>query len=187
MVRRVKIRLTPLEGVAVIETVPYSDRRGSFARIFCERELAPVLGERNIVQINHSRTVAVGAIRGMHFQHPPYAEMKFVRCIRGSVWDVAVDLRRGSPTLLRWHAETLTADNRRMLVIPEGCAHGFQTLEPDSELIYLHTGFYEPRAEAGVRYDDGRIAIAWPLPRGELSERDLQQPLLAADFPGIAV
>lgn len=176
---------TPIAGVLRVDTVPHADPRGAFARLYCERELADVIGPRRIVQINHSRTAAFGAIRGMHYQHPPHAEMKLVRCLKGRVWDVAVDLRAGSPTFLRWHAEELTPHNARMLVIPEGCAHGFQVLEADSELLYLHTAFYEPQAEGGVRYDDPRLGITWPLPVAELSPRDAGHPPIEPNYRGI--
>lgn len=178
---------TPIAGVAVVETTPHADHRGAFARLFCQQELAPLTGRRNIVQINHSRTTHPGAVRGLHFQHPPHAEMKLVRCIRGHVWDVAVDLRAGSPTFLQWHAEELSAVNARMLVIPEGCAHGFQVLEADSELLYLHTAFYAPEAEGGLRHDDLRLGISWPRTVTDLSERDRSHPLLTADFAGLAL
>jgi dTDP-4-dehydrorhamnose 3,5-epimerase len=176
---------TSIAGVLRVDTVPHADSRGAFARLYCERNLADVIGPRRIVQINHSRTATVGAIRGMHYQHPPHAEMKLVRCLRGRVWDVAVDLRAGSPTFLRWHAEELTPHNARMLVIPEGCAHGFQVLEADSELLYLHTAFYAPQAEGGVRHDDPRLGITWPLPVAELSPRDAGHPKIEPDYRGI--
>ena len=147
-----KLTPTPLPGVMAATSHPHTDPRGSFTRLFCERELAGVLEGRRILQINHSRTAAVGAVRGMHFQRPPHAEMKLVRCLVARVWDVAVDLRADSPTFLHWHAEELSPDNQCMLVIPEGCAHGFQVLAPDSELLYLHTACYVPGAEcAGER------------------------------------
>jgi len=171
----------------VVESEPYTDHRGAFARLFCERTLAAVIGERHIVQINHSRTTAVGAVRGMHFQHPPHAEMKLVRCLRGRVWDVVVDLRAGSPTFLRWHAEELSAESSHMLVVPEGCAHGFQVLEADSELLYLHTTFYTPAAEGALRFDDPTLGIAWPLQVTDLSERDKNHALLTHDFAGLDV
>ena len=177
---------TKLPGVVVVETAPVFDHRGAFARLFCERELSNVIGARHIVQINCSRTVAIGAVRGLHFQRPPKAEMKLVRCLQGKVWDVAVDLRRGSGTLLQWHAEELTPGNGCMLVIPEGCAHGFQALEAESELLYLHTAFYDPDAEGGVRCDDPRLAIAWPLPIADLSQRDRLLPTLDSRFSGIS-
>jgi dTDP-4-dehydrorhamnose 3,5-epimerase len=182
----VNVTQTALPGVAVVETTPFADDRGAFACLYDGRELASVIGGRRIVQINHSRTSRVGAVRGMHFQHPPHAEMKLVRCLRGRVWDVAVDLRAGSSTFLRWHAVELTPGNARMLVVPEGCAHGFQVLEAESELLYLHTAFYVPAAEGGVSCDDPRLGIAWPLPVEGLSARDRGLLPLAHDFSGIA-
>jgi dTDP-4-dehydrorhamnose 3,5-epimerase len=162
-----KILDTPIADLKLAQSAPRRDARGAFMRLFCAQELE--------------------AVRGMHFQHPPHAEMKMVRCLRGRVWDVAVDLRSGSSTFLQWHAQELAQDDAQMLVIPEGFAHGFQVLEPDSELLYLHTAFYHPPAEGGLRYDDSRLAIAWPLPPQDLSPRDLSHPLLGADFTGVAI
>ena len=176
---------TAISGVSVVETSVFTDHRGEFARLFCERELAAAIGDRHIVQINRSRTSSPGAVRGMHYQHPPHAEMKLVRCIKGRVWDVAVDLRSGSPTFLQWHAEELTPQNARMLVIPEGCAHGFQVLEPDSELLYLHTDFYTPASEDGVACDDPQLAISWPLLIVDLSARDRKHPPIPPGFSGL--
>lgn len=180
-----KITPTTISGVMLVETTPHIDPRGAFSRFYCEQELAGLIGNRRIVQINHSRTSAAGAIRGMHFQYPPHAEMKLVRCLRGGVWDVAVDLRTNSPSFLHWHAEELTPENRRMLVIPEGCAHGFQVLEEESELLYLHTAFYISDAEGGLPYDDPRVGIPWPLPITDLSPRDARHPPIKPDFNGI--
>lgn len=180
-----KIASTAIAGVCVAETSYFQDNRGAFARLFCESELADAVGNRKIRQINQSRTAAIGAVRGMHFQRAPHAEMKMVRCIKGRVWDVAVDLRAGSPTFLQHHAQELSAANALMLIIPEGCAHGFQVIEPDSELLYLHTASYAPSAEGGVRFDDPALNIAWPLPVTDLSERDKQHPLLNKNFQGI--
>ncbi|MDG4560243.1 MAG: dTDP-4-dehydrorhamnose 3,5-epimerase [Candidatus Competibacter sp.] len=185
MSSRFEILDTPIPGVKRIRRKPLGDHRGYFERLFCARELQPLLAGRSIVQINHSLTSRRGAVRGLHFQHPPHAEMKLVSCVRGAVWDVAVDLRTGSPTFLHWHAEELTADNARTLLIPEGCAHGFQALEPESELVYLVTTFYAPAAEGGLRYDDPRLAIAWPLPATDLSPRDRTHPLIDAHFSGL--
>ena len=185
MGQRMNIKPTAIRGVMIVETNPRIDDRGAFERLYCEHQLAPVIGKRRIVQINHSRTTVVGAIRGMHFQRPPRAEMKLVRCLKGKVWDVAVDLRADSPTFLKWHAEELTPGNARMLVISEGCAHGFQTLEPDSELLYLHTAFYAPEAEGGIRYDDPLLAITWPLPVTDISLRDTGHLLISTDFHGL--
>ena len=182
-----KFTRTALAGVVVVETTPVTDHRGAIVRLYCEHELAPVIGARRIVQINHSRTVTAGAVRGMHYQRPPHAEMKLVRCLKGRVWDVAVDVRAGSPTFLQWHAVELAPDNALMLVIPEGCAHGFQVLEPESELLYLHTAFYAPEAEGGISCNDPRLGIPWPLPVADLSQRDASHLPIASDFPGIAV
>lgn len=178
---------TPLADLKVVQSSPHRDARGAFLRLFCAQELQPLLGHRQIAQINQSRTSNVGAVRGLHFQHRPHAEMKMIRCLRGRVWDVAVDLRVESPTFLRWYAHELAQDDAQMLVIPEGFAHGFQVLEPESELLYLHTALYHPPAESGLRYDDPRLAIAWPLPPQDLSPRDQAHPLLNADFTGVTL
>lgn len=182
-----KIYDTPIADLKIVESAPYHDARGAFLRLFCAQELNPILNRRQIAQINYSKTSHAGAVRGMHFQYPPHAELKMVRCLRGRVWDVAVDVRAGSPTFLHWHGEQLAQDDAQMLVIPEGCAHGFQALEPDSELLYLHTAFYHPRSECGLRYDDPRVGIPWPLPPQDLSPRDLSHPLLDVDFKGVLI
>jgi len=178
---------TTLPGVMVVESMPLSDNRGTFTRLFCERELANHIGQRRIVQINHSHSTNIGAVRGMHYQKPPHTEMKLVRCLKGRVWDVTVDLRAGSPTFLQWHAEELTPRNTRMMVIPEGCAHGYQVLEPDSELLYLHTAFYAPESESGIPHNDVRLGISWPLPVTDISKRDSNHPAIANDFLGINI
>jgi dTDP-4-dehydrorhamnose 3,5-epimerase len=182
-----KLLSTGIKGLSIVETNLLSDHRGVFSRVFCERELAEAIGGRKIVQVNQSLTVASGTVRGMHFQHPPHAELKLVRCLKGRVWDVAVDLRAESPTFLQWHAEELSCQNARMVVIPEGFAHGFQALEPNSELFYMVTAFYKPEAEGGVMPDDPRIAITWPLPITIMSERDKQRALISSDFSGVIV
>ncbi|QLL07798.1 dTDP-4-dehydrorhamnose 3,5-epimerase family protein [Mycobacterium vicinigordonae] len=182
-----RILNTPLADIKVVQLVPHRDARGTFVRQFCAQELQSLLGGRAITQINQSKTYAAGTVRGLHFQRPPHAEMKMVRCTRGRVWDVAVDLRCGSPTFLRWHAEELAEDDNQMLVIPEGFAHGFQALAADSELQYLVTTPYHPPAEGGLRHDDPRLAIPWPLPPRNVSPRDQIHPLLDAEFSGVAV
>ena len=182
-----KVYPTALQGVVVVESTPFVDQRGAFSRLYCEQELGEIIGNRRIVQINHSRTSNVGTVRGMHYQRAPHLEMKLVRCLKGRVWDVAVDLRSGSPTFLQWHAEVLTPDNARMLVIPDGCAHGFQVMESESELLYLHTDFYTPECEGGVQCNDPSLNIAWPLPITDLSSRDGSHLPIASDFTGIAV
>lgn len=169
---------TPLAGLMVVETTPVGDARGSFARLFCARELEPLGLPAPIAQINHSFTATRGTVRGLHFQRPPRAEAKLIRCLKGRVLDVAVDLRKGSPTFLKWHAVELTQENRKAFYLPQGFAHGFQTLTPDCELLYLHTEFYSPEHEGGLRHDDPVLAIAWPLPVAELSARDRAHPLV---------
>lgn len=181
-----KLKPTYIEGVFVAETEPVSDARGSLTRLFCEADLQPALANRRILQINHSLTHRRGAVRGMHLQLTPHAEMKMVRCLRGRVWDVAIDLREGSPTFRQWHAEELSPDNRRMMILPEGCAHGFQVLAPESELLYLHTTTYAPASERGFHPEDPALSIAWPLPVSDLSARDAGHALLDPDFRGVA-
>jgi len=176
---------TSIPGVCVMESTTFEDNRGAFSRLFCARELQPVLEQRAVAQINHSMTHSVGAVRGLHYQRPPHAETKIVRCLKGRVFDVAVDLRQGSPTFLKWTAVELTPENHLAFVIPEGCAHGFQVLEADSELLYLHTAFYTPDAEGAVRFDDPRIGVNWPLAPTDLSARDLSHPHLEENFKGI--
>lgn len=178
---------TPIADLMLVESTLQTDERGSFSRLYCQKELGELVGERQIVQINQSSTRTVGAVRGLHYQHDPHAEMKLVRCIKGTVWDVAVDLRAGSPTFLHWHAEELSAENAHMMVIPEGFAHGFQVLEEDSVLLYLHTAFFTPLAEGGIRPMDPRLSIAWPLAPQDLSDRDLNHPLLTPEFAGLAL
>lgn len=181
------MRPTSIPGLVVIDTTSHTDDRGIFARLYCEHELISIVGPRRIVQVNHSRTTTIGAVRGLHYQHPPHAELKLIRCLKGRVWDVAVDLRLDSPTFLRWHAEELTPTNTRTMVIPEGFAHGFQVLEPESELLYLHTAFYKPYAEGGLRHDDPFLKIHWPLAVTDLSPRDATHPLISSDFFGIDI
>jgi dTDP-4-dehydrorhamnose 3,5-epimerase len=182
-----KITSTNIDGVAVVENNPFTDHRGSLTRLFCGHELANIVGDRHIAQINRSRTIAVGAVRGLHYQRSPHAEMKLVLCSKGKVWDVAVDLRRGSGTFLQWHAVELSHGNCRMLVIPEGCAHGFQVLDPDSELLYMHTASYDSASEGGIQPSDPVLGISWPLPIVDLSQRDKTHPLLSRNFGGLAL
>ncbi len=175
----------PLAGLMLVEAEPRRDERGLFARVFCEQELAQAGFPCRVAQANISRTARQGTVRGLHFQRPPAAEAKIVRCLRGRVLDVAVDLRRGSPTFLKWHAEELSAENMRALAIPEGFAHGFQTLTPDCEILYLHSHPYAPEHEGGLRHDDKRLGISWPLPVTDLSARDAAFPALDESFTGM--
>lgn len=178
---------TPLQGLRVIQRQAIGDDRGFLSRLFCSEGLASVGWTWTISQINHTATATQGTVRGMHFQPPPKAEAKLVSCIRGAVWDVAVDLRKDSPTFLRWHAEELSATNRRAMLIPPGFAHGFQTLEPASELIYLHSEAYDPALERGLNPRDPSLAIPWPLDISNISQRDLGHPMIDADFYGVAL
>lgn len=168
----------PLAGLKLVERQRIGDSRGFLSRLFCAEELAAAGWAKPIAQINHTYTAMRGTVRGMHFQRPPHTEMKLVSCIRGEIWDVAVDVRAGSPTFLHWHAERLSADSGRALLIPEGFAHGFQTLTDDAELLYCHSAAYNAGAEAGLNPLDERLAITWPLPISELSARDAAHPLI---------
>jgi dTDP-4-dehydrorhamnose 3,5-epimerase len=181
------IHPTPITDLVVAESKSFKDERGAFSRLFCEQELSSFIGHRKIVQINHSCTAAEGAVRGLHFQHAPHAEMKLVRCLKGKVWDVAVDLRPHSPSYKRWYAQELSPLNAYMMAIPEGFAHGFQVLEPGSELLYLHTAFYKPESEGGVRHDDPALGITWPLLVTDISARDSSHAYIDASFRGIVL
>ena len=179
------ITATPLVGLQTVQRNPRSDARGHVCRLFCAEELYPAGITKPITQVNHTATHKAGTVRGLHFQHPPYAEVKLVSCLKGEIFDVAVDLRRNSPTFLRWHAEMLSAANLKSLLIPEGFAHGFQTLTDDCELIYLHTASYHPEAEAALNSADPRLAIKWPLEITAMSDRDLRHPFLKQGYQGI--
>ena len=176
---------TPLAGSYIIDLTPFGDSRGWFARTYCKKEFEQIGHTKEWVQLNHSYTVQKGALRGMHYQLPPFSEVKMVRCIAGAVYDVIIDLREDSVTFLQWFGIELSAKNKKMVYIPEGFAHGFQTLEDHSELIYHHSEFYTPAAERGVRFNDRRINLRWPAEPTEISERDKQHPLIDDNFKGI--
>jgi dTDP-4-dehydrorhamnose 3,5-epimerase len=178
---------TPITGLKVIERKPFADNRGSLTRIFCADLLKSAGWEKPITQINQTATKKKGTVRGMHFQNTPHAEMKLVSCLKGEIWDVAVDLRKNSPTFLNWHAEKLSSENCRALLIPEGFAHGFQTLSDDCDLLYLHTAPYVREAESGIRPSDPYLAIPWPLEIFEISMKDADHPLLNDKFMGIEI
>lgn len=184
---KLTIHKTPMNGLYVVETEPFVDNRGAFARWFCEEELAEVIGERRIKNVNFSRTAKAGSIRGMHFQHPPHAEMKMVRCIRGKVFDVAIDLRKNSETYLKWYGVELSETNMKLFVIPEGFAHGFQTLEDNVEMLYLHTEFYNKTSEGAIRYNDPSVSIQWPKVITEVSEKDASHPYIDDKFSGVVL
>jgi dTDP-4-dehydrorhamnose 3,5-epimerase len=176
-------RLTSITGVIELVGQHFVDQRGAFLNVYRAKDhvFAQAWGERPITQVNISRSEAVGTVRGLHLQALPHSEVKLVRCLRGRVWDVAVDLRPGSATYGSWHAVELSPEAANAILVPEGCAHGFQVLEPRTELLYLHSGIWVPEAETGVRFNDPSLAIAWPLPVTCLSDRDKALPLL--EFP----
>jgi dTDP-4-dehydrorhamnose 3,5-epimerase len=178
---------TTLPGVLLAERKVQEDVRGAFGRLFCAEEFRKAGMARPVVQINYSTTRVKGTVRGLHFQYPPHAETRVVSCLKGEVFDVAVDLRHGTSTFLSWHGEKLSAANRRSLIIPEGFAHGFQTLTDDCELVYFHTGFYVPEAEGGLNVMDKRMGIDWPLPVSVLSERDRGHVFVKDDYDGVSL
>lgn len=185
--RRFEISELPLAGLKRVVRKHLGDQRGFLSRIFCAEELAAIGWVKSIAQINHTYTAKMGTVRGIHFQRPPHAEMKLVSCIRGEVWDVAVDLRANSPTFLKWHAERLSEANGYAMLIPEGFAHGFQTLTDNVEMLYCHSEAYADGAEAGLNHHDPRLAIAWPLTIAEISSRDTGHPLITDKFKGVQI
>jgi dTDP-4-dehydrorhamnose 3,5-epimerase len=175
-----KFHPTRLDGAWLIELTPVEDERGAFIRTFCEREFGDHGLETRFVQHSLSVNARKGTLRGMHFQRAPHEEVKLVRCQRGAVWDVIVDLRPDSPTYMRWQSFELSAENGMQLYVPKGFAHGFQTLSDDCEVFYLISEFYAADAAAGLRHDDPRFAIDWPAPVSVMSEKDRAWP----DFAG---
>jgi dTDP-4-dehydrorhamnose 3,5-epimerase len=184
-VARFVVDATALGGLKLIHRQKFEDSRGFFSRFFCAEQLAHAGFTQPVAQMNHTLTRRRGSVRGLHFQHPPHAEDKLVSCLRGEIFDVAVDIRRGSPTFLHWHAERLSAENGRSLFIPKGFAHGFQTLTDDAELLYLHSTPYVQSAEGGLNPADPMLAIAWPLPFADVSQRDAAHACLTPEFGGI--
>jgi dTDP-4-dehydrorhamnose 3,5-epimerase len=182
-----KFTSTPLLNAYIIDLNILKDDRGSFSRVFCKKEFLNLGIETEWVQINHSITKRKGTLRGMHFQTPPYAEDKLVRCISGKVYDVIIDLRKHSSTFLKWFGIELSAQNQKMVFIPKGFAHGFQTLENNSQLIYHHSQYYNSIFEKGIPYNDPKIKIDWKLPITSMSERDQTHPFLNNNFSGIEI
>jgi dTDP-4-dehydrorhamnose 3,5-epimerase len=176
---------TGIDGLFVVQRKPLLDERGYLERLFCAREFASLGLQMSPCQMNHTFTRRKASVRGMHFQHPPHADAKLVSCLRGEVFDVAIDLRKGSQTLLQWHGEILSAQAHSSVYIPCGLAHGFQTLSDDCELLYLHSSSYEPEAEGALNAFDPGISIKWPLPVTDVSERDRNHPHLMPNFSGI--
>jgi len=175
-----KLKITPLklEGTYIVESNSFKDSRGVFSRYFCRKELEKILNGKDIVNVNFSKNYRKGAIRGLHYQEMPFAEIKLLRCIKGSILDVFVDLRQGSKTFLQWDSVEISAENQKMVVIPEGFAHGFQSLEDDSEIIYLSTEHFLPNHEHALNIKDPLIGIELPLPISDISERDMNHNLI---------
>jgi dTDP-4-dehydrorhamnose 3,5-epimerase len=185
MEKHFEINGTEFDGLFTLQRLPVGDDRGSLSRLFCAEELGALVSFRSLVQINLTHTKEKGTVRGLHYQAPPNAEFKLIQCIKGEVFDVAVDLRRSSPTFLKWHAETLSPESRKTFLIPEGFAHGFQTLCDDCEMLYFHTAPYDPNSEGGVNPQDPCFAIPWPMEISRLSERDRSFPFILQGFKGI--
>jgi dTDP-4-dehydrorhamnose 3,5-epimerase len=176
---------TNLAGSFTVQPALYKDDRGWFTRVYCKNEFSQIASHKEWVQINHSFSANMGTVRGMHYQMPPYSEIKLVRCIAGSVYDVIIDLRKDSPTFLQWFGAELSAANKTMMYIPEGFAHGFQSLSNNVELIYHHSQFYTPGSERGVMYNDITVGIKWPLPITDISERDKIHPPIDSTFKAL--
>lgn len=186
MDKRLSIIPTEFSGLYIIEPNAFKDERGTFSRVYCENEMQDIFG-KSIKQINHSITKERGTVRGLHFQYEPHAEIKMVKCIKGSVFDVVVDIRKNSPTFLKYFSVELTSENQKMLYISKGFAHGFQTLKDDTELLYLHSNIYTPTNEGALNIKDSLLNIKWPLGMANLSKRDEQHPFLTDEFEGIEV
>jgi len=183
------MQFTPLslKGAYAIELAPRGDERGRFTRLFCARELARIGHTKPIVNVNYSYTQKAGTIRGMHFQYPPDCEVKIVKCLRGAIWDCIVDIRKDSPTFLKWEGVELTESNNQMIYVPEGFAHGFQSLSDDVEIVYFVSNFYAPNNEDGLRFDDPALNIQWPLEVTEVSARDREHRLCSQNFKGVTL
>ncbi|MGQ0828883.1 MAG: dTDP-4-dehydrorhamnose 3,5-epimerase [Bacteroidota bacterium] len=178
---------TNLKGAYLIELSLHKDERGGFARTFCKNEFKKIGHTKEFVQFNHSLNNKKGTLRGMHYQEIPHSEIKLIRCIKGAIYDVIIDIRQSSPTFLQWFGVELSATNMKMVYVPEGFAHGFQTMENNSELLYHHTNFYTPSSEKGIRFDDEMINIKWPGDLNCISEKDKNYPLLSINFKGINI
>lgn len=184
MDQKLNIINTDFNGLYIIEPNKFIDERGSFSRVYCEIEMKDIFC-KNIKQINHSVTKNKGTVRGLHFQYEPNSEIKMVKCIRGSIYDVVVDIRKNSPTFLKHFTVELTEKNQKMIHIPKGFAHGFQTLEDDVELLYLHSNIYTPDKEGALNIKDPQLDIKWPFTVTHLSNRDKNHPFLNRKFEGI--
>lgn len=173
-----KFKQTSVAGAYLIGLEPRVDARGMFARAFCAQEFSAHGLEKNFVQANISTNKMAGTVRGMHFQREPHAEVKLVRCTKGSIYDVIVDMREGSATRWRWFGAELSEENGLMMYVPEGFAHGYQTLTDDAAAFYMVSAVYTPQSEGGLRFDDPKLSIEWPRAVAEVSDKDAAWPLL---------
>ncbi len=178
---------TSIEALKIFKRDKFENNVGSFERIFCEEQFKNIGLEKKIVQINKTRTELKGSVRGLHYQAPPFCESKIITCLKGKVFDVAVDIRKNSKTFLNWHGEILSEDNQTSIFIPEGFAHGFQTLTDDCEMLYFHTAFYNIASEHGINHNDNNISIDWPLEIKNLSDKDINLPNIGNNFVGIEI
>jgi len=183
--KRFNAQETALSGLYIIERDRLGDHRGYLSRLFCADFLKDIGWNKPIAQLNHTYTAQRGTVRGLHYQCAPFSEAKLVTCLRGEIWDIAVDLRRGSPTFLQWHSEILSESNNKSLLIPEGFAHGFQSLTGDVELVYCHSNSYNADSERGLNIQDPLLDINWPLAIEQISERDRSHPWLDDTFSGV--
>lgn len=182
-----KFTETPLKDSYIIEIDPLRDERGLFTRLYCKDSFRKLGEDFAIEQINYSLTKRKGSVRGMHFQYPSKSEIKVVRCLTGSVFDVIIDIRRNSPTFLNWYGHMLSADKMEMMYIAKGFAHGFQTLENNCSMLYFHSDPYASSYEGALRYNDPRIGIEWPIEVTEISLKDQNLPLITNDFTGVVI
>jgi len=178
---------TPLEGLKIVQRWVKEDSRGFLSRLFCANEFADHGFDKSVSQVNQTLTYKKASVRGLHYQLMPYTEIKLVNCVKGEIFDVAVDLRKGSPTFLNWHSEILSEKNQKSMLIPKGFAHGFQSLTDYCELIYLHSSPYEKDSEAALNINDPRLAITFPLSITNISKRDRSHPYIDDNFDGISL
>lgn len=183
---RFRVIDTPLSGLHLLERSRHEDERGFLSRLFCVEDLADAGWDQPVAQVNETVTNRAGTLRGMHYQVPPFSEIKLVTCLTGAILDVVVDLRQDSPTFLQHFKAELSGENARSLLIPKGFAHGFQALTDDVRLVYAHSAPFRAAAEAGLRHDDPALAIDWPLPVVSISDRDRTHPFLPSDYSGVA-
>ena len=186
MPNKLNITQTNFKDLYIVEPNSFKDERGAFSRVYCENEMHDIFG-KSIKQINHSITKEKGTVRGLHFQYEPNTEIKMVKCIKGAILDVVVDIRKNSPTFLQYFSIELTEQNQKMIYIPKGFAHGFQTLEDNTELIYFHSSVYTQNNEGGINIYDFKLNIKFPLDIINLSKRDENHQFLTNEFRGIEI